>query len=129
MGEVRFRDTLTPLSFATRAVHAAVYPELAIAMSRLSSIARVMAALIPMYSYDPKNGDEPRLLTPDELLRGYFRGRSQQLHFRDGRTAILNVAVKSADVPQVIAVLSHQERMTPDSPLPVLHPRAGRAPS
>jgi len=118
MGEVRFRDTLTPLSVATRAVHAAVYPELDIAISRLSSIAHVMAALIPMYSYDPKKADEPRLLDAEELLRGCFRGRPLQLHFRDGRTAIRNIAVKSADVPQVIALLSQHEGITPDSTLP-----------
>jgi hypothetical protein len=117
MGEVRFRDTLTPLSVATRAVQAAVYPDSTLAVSRLSSIAHVMAALIPMYSYDPKKRDEPRLLDGEELLSGYFCGRFQQLHFRDGRTPIRNVAVKSADIPQVIAVLGHQQGVTPDSTL------------
>ena len=102
---VDFRDALMPLSLATRAVHAAVYPHAALETSRLLGIAHVMAALIPMYAYHPSDGQELRRVTAEELLRGFFRQDSHELHFTDGRAAVVDVAVESAAVTEVIAML------------------------
>ena len=100
-----FRDALMPLSLATTAVHAAVYPYAAPDRSRLLGIAHVMAALIPMYAYDPGNGQDPRRLSTQELLGGLFRHHSHELHFIDGRAAVVDVAVESVAVAQVISLL------------------------
>jgi hypothetical protein len=99
------RDALIPLSLATRAVHAAVYPHAAGEISRLLGIAHVMAALIPMYSYKP--GDEHALqrLTSQELLSGFFRHNSHELHFTDGRAAVVDIAVENVAVVAIIDVL------------------------
>ena len=94
-----------PLSLATRAVHAAVYPVAVLDTSRLLGIAHVMAALIPMYAYDPRNGQDLRRLSAQELLIGLFRHNAHELYFKDGRAAIVDVAVESAAVAQVIATL------------------------
>lgn len=105
MSANEFRDALMPLSLATRAVHAVVYPHDLAETSRLLGIARVMAALIPMYAYHPRNCRELRRLTAEELLEGSFRHNTHELHFIDDRAIVVDVAVESAAVAEVIAVL------------------------
>jgi hypothetical protein len=105
VGAIELRDALMPLSLATRAVHAAVYPDTSLNTSRLLGIAHVMAALVPMYAYCPGNSRELRRLSAEELLTGSFLHGSHELHFVDGRASVVDVAVESAAVLEVIATL------------------------
>ena len=95
---------LIPLELAARAVHKRAYGNVGVATSsseQLNGLAYAMAGLIPIFAVDA----EPRQISPDHLLQGFFRGGAKELHFLDGRPAMKRLAVLSEGVDKVVESL------------------------
>lgn len=95
---------LIPLGVATLLINAKVYgPNRC--PTRLTDIARTVAALAPLYTYN-SDGSEIRRLWDEEVLSGFFRKDGGELHFGDGRPPIENIAVTNNDIQTVTGILA-----------------------
>ena len=64
-----------------------------------------MAALVPLYGR--AGGEEEfRRLTQEELLSGVFRNEGGELHFRDGRPPLRDIAATHHGIDEVVRVLA-----------------------
>jgi hypothetical protein len=101
-----FAHELVPLPLATRLVSAGAYgADVRISPSRLAGIAHTMAALVPLYGR--AGGEEEfRRLTQEELLSGVFRNEGGELHFRDGRPPLRDIAATHHGIDEVVRVLA-----------------------
>lgn len=89
---------------ATRLVSARAYGADAwVSAPRLTGIAHTMAALVPLYA---RGEHEVRRLTEAELLSGVFRKDGAELHFRDGRAPVRDIAATHHGVEEVVRVLA-----------------------
>jgi hypothetical protein len=101
-----FAHELVPLALATRLVSAGAYgSDARISPPRLTGIAHTMAALVPLYG---RAGGEQefRRLTEEELLSGLFRKDGGELHFRDGRAPLRDIAATHHGIKEVVRVLA-----------------------
>lgn len=99
-----FAHELVPLAMATRLVSARAYGADAwVSAPRLTGIAHTMAALVPLYA---RGEHEVRRLTEAELLSGVFRKDGAELHFRDGRAPVRDIAATHHGVEEVVRVLA-----------------------
>ena len=97
---------LVPLALATRLVSAGAYgSDARITPSRLTGIAHTMAALVPLYGR-AGSGEEFRRLTQEELLSGVFFNEGSELHFRDGRAPLREIAATHHGIDEVVRVLA-----------------------
>ncbi|HXJ52009.1 MAG TPA: hypothetical protein VNH16_11485 [Burkholderiales bacterium] len=95
-----------PLALATRLVSAGAYgSDARITPSRLTGIAHTMAALVPLYGR-AGSGEEFRRLTQEELLSGVFFNEGSELHFRDGRAPLREIAATHHGIDEVVRVLA-----------------------
>ena len=100
-----FSRELVPLALAARMIGARLYAdEPAWDPQRLTAIAHVMAALVPLYARSA-DGASLRRLAPEELLSGNFRRGGAGLHFKDGRPPIDRIAVMRGSVEEVTRLL------------------------
>jgi hypothetical protein len=74
-------------------------------LHRLTGIAHTMAALIPLYVHATAGG-RLRRLTDEELHAGFFRKDGGELHFKDGRWPVKNIAARHHDIDQVVRLLA-----------------------
>jgi len=101
-----FAHELVPLALATRLVSAGAYgSDARITPSRLTGIAHTMAALVPLYGR-AGSGEEFRRLTQEELLSGVFFNEGSELHFRDGRAPLREIAATHHGIDEVVRVLA-----------------------
>ena len=101
-----FAHELVPLALATRLVSAGAYgSDARITPSRLTGIAHTMAALVPLYGR-AGSGEEFRRLTQEELLSGVFFNVGSELHFRDGRAPLREIAATHHGIDEVVRVLA-----------------------
>jgi hypothetical protein len=101
-----FAHELVPLALATRLVSAGAYgSDARISPPRLAGIAHTMAALVPLYGRAGA-GEEFRRLTQEELLFGIFRKEGGELHFRDGRAPLRDIAATHHGIDEVVRVLA-----------------------
>jgi hypothetical protein len=99
---------LVLLHIAVRMVYAAVYhrsdkPE-AVTHERLSGIAQCMAALVPLYS-GVSTHTVARRLSQEDLAGAMVRRGGKEIHFLDGRPALLTVSVSRTGIDHVIGLL------------------------
>jgi hypothetical protein len=100
-----FSRELVPLALAARMIGARLYAdEPDWDPQRLTAIAHVMAALVPLYARSA-DGASLRRLTQEELLTGSFRRGGAGLHFKDGRLPIERIAVMRGSVEEVMRLL------------------------
>ena len=101
-----FAHELVPLALATRLVSAGAYgADAHMSLPRLSGIAHTMAALVPLYGR--ADGEEDfRRLTQEELLSGVFAKDGEELHFRDGRAPLRDIAATHHGIEEVVRVLA-----------------------
>jgi hypothetical protein len=91
---------------ATRLVSARAYgSDARMSLPRLTGIAHTMAALIPLYGR-AAGEQEFRRLTEEELLAGLFRKDGGELHFRDGRKPLRDIAATHHGIEEVVRVLA-----------------------
>jgi len=64
-----------------------------------------MAALVPLYGR-AGSGEEFRRLTQEELLSGVFFNEGSELHFRDGRAPLREIAATHHGIDEVVRVLA-----------------------
>jgi len=101
-----FAHELVPLALATRLVSAGAYgSDARITPSRLTGIAHTMAALVPLYGR-AGSGEEFLRLTQEELLSGVFFNEGSELHFRDGRAPLREIAATHHGIDEVVRVLA-----------------------
>jgi len=101
-----FAHELVPLALATRLVSAGAYgSDAGINPSRLNGIAHTMAALIPLYGR-AGSGEEFRRLTQEDFLSGVFVHDGGELHFRDGRAPLRDIAATHHGIDEVVRVLA-----------------------
>ena len=101
-----FAHELVPLALATRLVSAGAYgSDARISPARLTGIAHTMAALVPLYGR-ADSGEEFRRLTQEEFLSGVFRKEGGELHFRDGRAPVRDIAATHHGIDEVVRVLA-----------------------
>ncbi len=101
-----FAHELVPLAMATRLVSARAYGSDARGSApRLTGIAHTMAALVPLYA---RAGGEHefRRLTDEERLSGDFHSDGGELHFRDGRAPLRDIAATHHGIEEVVRVLA-----------------------
>jgi hypothetical protein len=100
-----FPHKLVPLGLATRSINARVYAaESVCTPERLTGIAHIMAALVPLYVHSA-DGTNVRRLREEELRSGNFRKGGGELQFIDGRPPIANIAVTHQSVEEVVRLL------------------------
>jgi hypothetical protein len=104
--DASFAHEVVPLPLATRLVSARAYgSDARMSSPRLTGIAHTMAALVPLYGR--ANGKpELRRLTQQELLSGHFRKDGAELHFRDGRAPLRDIAATHEGIEEVVRVLA-----------------------
>jgi hypothetical protein len=91
---------------ATRLVSARAYGSDARGSApRLTGIAHTMAALVPLY-VRASGEHEFRRLTDEELLSGIFHSDGGELHFRDGRAPLRDIAATHHGIEEVVRVLA-----------------------
>ena len=101
-----FAHELVPLALATRLVTAGAYgSDVRVSLARLAGIAHTMAALVPLYGRTG-GGEEFRRLTQEELLSGVFLKQGGELHFRDGRLPVRDIAATHHGIDEVVRVLA-----------------------
>ena len=101
-----FAHELVPLALATRLVCARAYGSGArMTLPRLTGIAHTMAALIPLYAR-ARGEHDFRRLAEEELLSGFFRKDGGELHFRDGRAPLRDIAATHHGIDEVVRVLA-----------------------
>lgn len=84
-------DQLVPMALATRVINVKVCGRDG-SPSPLSDIAHAFAALAPVYTHNA-DGSAVRQITHQDLISGVFRKNGAELHFLDGRSPIVNIAV------------------------------------
>jgi hypothetical protein len=99
---------LVLLHIAVRMVYAAVYHRRdkleAVTHERLSGIAQCMAALVPLYIAGTTH-TMARRLSQEDLAGAIVRRGGTEIHFTDGRPALLTVCVSRTGIGHVIALL------------------------
>jgi hypothetical protein len=101
-----FAHELVPLALATRLVSAGAYgSDARTSLPRLTGIAHTMAALVPLYGRAGA-GEEFRRLTEEDLRSGIFRKEGGELHFRDGRAPLYDIAATHHGIEEVVRVLA-----------------------
>ena len=110
-----FAHELVPLGIATRSISATVYRNNG-GTDRLIAIAHTLAALAPLYTHNA-DGSEVRRLTDEELLSGVFRRGGAELHFKDGRPAVTNIAATDDAIQEVARILASAEEDAQQPPL------------
>ena len=101
-----FAHELMPLALATRLVSARAYGlDARMSGPRLTGIAHTMAALVPLYARVSAE-QEFRQLTEEELVSGVFRNDGGELHFRDGRAPLGDIAATHHGIEEVVRVLA-----------------------
>ena len=96
-------NELVPLALATRMINLKVYGRDG-SPGRLRDLAHAFAALAPVYTHS-HDGSEVRRLIDEELISGFFRKNGAELHFMDGRSPILNIAVTNEAIDLVAEAL------------------------
>ena len=100
-----FAHELVPLALATRLVGAGAYgSDARISASRLIGIAHTMAALVPLYGR--AGGEEEFRRLTQEDLSGVFLKGGGELHFRDGRAPLRDIAATHHGIDEVVRVLA-----------------------
>lgn len=97
-------DELIPLGVATLMINLKIFDQDG-SPGRLNDIARTIAALAPLYTYN-SDGSEVRRLSDEEVLSAHFRKDGGELYFTDGRAPIANIAVTNRDIQLVSGVLA-----------------------
>jgi len=89
------RHELIPIAHAARILyerlHGALPPALHLA-ERLNGLAYRLAQLGSVYALGGKRST-PRLVSPSDIAKGYFRYGAKELHFLDGRAPLVAIAV------------------------------------
>ena len=99
------RESLVPLDRAVELIADAVYragtrplPDLAL----FDGLANTVSALVPMFVVD---GGGAQQLSEAELDRALFRKGGAEMYFADGRAPVVNLAVTSDAIAQVVRIL------------------------
>ena len=73
----------------------------------LNDVARVIASCVDVFECGVRKSDgEPKLLTPEEVRQGHFRGGGLILGFNDGRPGRINLCIRVTDLSRAIVEIN-----------------------